>query len=323
MLRAAIIGCGNIAPVHAQAIDALDMVELVACADIDLQQARNLAGERHIHIYASMEELLEREQVDVVHLCTPHYLHVPMAALAASRGIHVFSEKPPVIDRAQWSELAKAAGKVRVGVCFQNRYNGAVQKMRSLLADGSLGKVCGARAFVTWARDKQYYGDSGWRGRLNTEGGGALINQAIHTLDLMVYLLGRPENVDATLSNHHLQDVIEVEDTVEAYMTFGGAPGLFYATTAYCANAPVYLEINCENAALIMEKDELVLRYPKEAEERFDYRQNISVPKDYWGAAHMACIRDFYEALLSGSGVPIGIEQVRDTVDTMLAIYGR
>lgn len=323
MLRAAIIGCGNIAPVHAQAIDALDMVELVACADTDLQRARHMAGEYGIHAYESMEELLEREQVDVVHLCTPHYLHAPMAAFAASRGIHVFSEKPPVIDRAQWTELEKAAGQVRIGVCFQNRYNGAVQKMRALLADGSLGKVCGARAFVTWARDKQYYTDSGWRGRLATEGGGALINQAIHTLDLMVYLMGRPENVSATLSNHHLHGVIEVEDTVEAYMTFGGVPGLFYATTAYSSNAPVYLEIECENAALIMEKDELVLRYPQKAEERFDYRQQISVPKEYWGVAHMACIKDFYEALLSGGDVPIGVNQVRDTVDTMLAIYGR
>lgn len=323
MIHAAIIGCGTVAPVHAYALKQLPDVRLVACADIDHKRAEGMAMGYGLHAYDSMAKMLENEHVDVVHLCTPHYLHVPMAQFAASRNIHVFSEKPPAIDRAQWASLLEAAQKVRVGVCFQNRYNGSVVKLRDLLAGGGLGKVLGARAFVTWFRNKEYYTESGWRGQQNTEGGGVLINQAIHTLDLMVYLLGKPQHVEATLSNHHLKGIIEVEDTVEACMTFGDAPGLFYATTAYCTNSPVFLEIVCENAAVRMEKDMLSIAWKGGEEERFEYKSELPVTRDYWGAAHVTCIREFYDALQNGSNVPIGPEQVQDTVDTMFAIYGK
>ena len=323
MLHAAILGCGTVAPVHAYALKQTPNVRLAACADVIPERAERLAREYDLHAYGSMEELLEHEQVDVVHLCTPHNLHVPMALLAASRGIHVFTEKPSAIGREQWAELVEASRKVRVGICFQNRYNGATGKLRELLKEGGLGKVLGTRAFVTWFRDEKYYTDSGWRGKKSTEGGGVLINQAVHTLDLMVHLLGRPENIEATLSNRHLKGVIEVEDTVEAYMTFHGAPGLFYATTAHCVNSPVFLEIVCENATARMERDTLSLLWKDGREERFEYAHDLPVPRDYWGAAHVPCIRDFYAALAEGRDVPIGVTQVQDTVDTLFAIYGR
>jgi predicted dehydrogenase len=323
MIHAAIIGCGTVAPVHAYALKQLTEVSLVACADTDPKRAESMAKKYGLRAYDSMEKLLENEQVDVVHLCTPHYLHVPMALLAASRVIHVFSEKPPAIDRAQWASLLEAAQKVRVGVCFQNRYNGSTQKLREMLASGEMGKVLGARAFVTWSRSKEYYTESGWRGKQSTEGGGVLINQAIHTLDLMVHLLGRPQHVEATLSNHHLKGVIDVEDTLEAFMTFDDAPGLFYATTAYCSNSPVYLEVVCDNATVRMEKDTLSVTMSSGEEERFEFRSDLPVTRDYWGSAHVICVREFYDALINGREVPIGPKQVQDTVDTMFAIYGK
>ena len=323
LIHAAIIGCGAIAPVHAYALAQLKDVQLVACADTALDRAHKLAGDYGLKAYTSLEELLDKQQVDVVHLCTPHYLHTPMAAVAASRGVHVFSEKPPVIDREQWSSLSATAGKVCVGICFQNRYNGSVVKLKHLLAGSLLGKVLGARAFVTWNRGPEYYTQSGWRGSLKTEGGGVLINQAIHTLDLLVYLLGTPENIEASVSNRHLQGVIEVEDTVDVYMTFGGAPALFYATTAYCANSPVHVEIVCENAVVRMEKDELMVSWQNGQEERFSFEHGLPVAKDYWGAAHVFCIRDFYDALKEGRPVPIGLDEVKDSIDAMLKIYGR
>ncbi len=323
MIHAAIIGCGTVAPVHAYALKQLSGVSLVACADIDSKRAESMAQNYGLRAYNSMEKLLENEQIDVVHLCTPHYLHVPMAQLAATGGIHVFSEKPPAIDREQWTSLLEAAQKVRVGVCFQNRYNGSVVKLREMLAGGSLGKVLGTRAFVTWSRNKEYYTDSGWRGKQNTEGGGVLINQAIHTLDLMVYMLGKPQHVEAKLSNHHLKGIIDVEDTVEAYMTFGDAPGLFYTTTAYCSNSPVLMEIDCENATVRMEMDELSVSWNNGEKEHFEYKSELPVTRDYWGSAHVICIREFYNALKNGRDVPIGPKQVQDTVDTMFAIYGK
>ncbi len=323
LLHAAIIGCGAIASVHACALALMQDVELTACADLKFERAQKLAAENGANAYASMEELLDNHHIDVVHLCTPHHLHAPMAALAASHGIHVFTEKPPVIDREQWLSLVNTAEAVQVGVCFQNRYNGSVQKIKELLKSGNLGKVLGARAFVTWSRGKEYYTQSGWRGCLKTEGGGVLINQAIHTLDLLVYLLGKPEHVASSTANRHLQGVIEVEDTVEAYMTIHGAPVLFYATNAYCANSPVLVEIECENAIMRMEKDVLTLHMNTGKEERFEYQHNLSLSRDYWGAAHVPCIRAYYDALLESKPVPIGLEQVKDSVDTMLKIYGR
>ena len=323
LLHAAIIGCGSIAPVHVYALNQLQDVQLVACADIIPDRAQRLAKEYGLTAYASFEELLAKQHVEVVHLCTPHYLHAPMAALAAARGIHVFSEKPPVIDREQWDSLNDTASKVRVGVCFQNRYNGSVVKLKRLLDNGSLGKVLGAKAFVTWNRGMEYYTQSGWRGSLRTEGGGVLINQAIHTLDLLVYLLGRPDNIAASVSNRHLQGVIEVEDTVDAYMTFSGVPALLYATTAYCSNSPVYVEIVCENAVVKMEQEILSVNWSSGQEERFSFEHGLPVAKDYWGAAHVFCIRDYYDALREGRPVPIGLNEVKDSIDAMLKIYGR
>ncbi len=323
MLYAAIIGCGSIAPVHAYALAQLKDVQLAACADILPERAQKLAGEYGLKAYSSLEELLDKQRVDVVHLCTPHYLHTPMAAIAAACGVHVFTEKPPVIDREQWASLNDTANKVRVGVCFQNRYNGSVVKLKQLLDDGALGKVMGARAFVTWNRGAEYYTQSGWRGSQKTEGGGVLINQAVHTLDLLVYLLGKPENIQASVSNRHLQGIIEVEDTVDAYMTINGAPVLFYATTAYCANSPVYVEIMCENAVVRMEKEILTISWSSGQEERHAFEHGLPVAKDYWGAAHVFCVRDYYDALKEGRPVPIGLHAVEDTIDAMLKIYGR
>ena len=117
----------------------------------------------------------ERERPEVLHICTPHYLHVPMAIYGLEKGCHVFMEKPPAISKEQFAELERAclnAGK-KLGVCFQNRYNPSVIEAKRLLASGKAGRILGARGLVTWSRGGAYYTESGWRGRLETEGGEA------------------------------------------------------------------------------------------------------------------------------------------------------
>ena len=176
--KSAIVGCGGIAQVHAKALRDGDYAELAACADIRPERAETMAQQYGGKAYSSLEEMLDGEAIDVLHICTPHSLHTPMAKEAVRRGIQVFTEKPPVISREQWAEFsALGEGKVRVGICFQNRYNRSVRYLEELLASGKPGKVLGARAFVTWRRDAPYYTESGWRGSLQTEGGGVLINQ--------------------------------------------------------------------------------------------------------------------------------------------------
>ena len=180
--------------------------------------------------YASLEEMLENEQVDVLHICTPHYLHTPMAVYALEKGVHVFTEKPPAISRDQFATLKAAAKEnhARLGICFQNRYNESTKAMEEILASGENGKIVGARAFVSWMRTKEYYAESDWRGKWETEGGGCLINQSVHTLDLLnLFMGGQPVETQAHMMNYHLKDVIEVEDTVSAYIRYPDAAACF------------------------------------------------------------------------------------------------
>lgn len=322
--RVGVVGCGGIAQVHGAVLQHLEGVELVACADIRPERAQAFAENFGGKAYDSMEAMLEGEQLDAVHLCTPHYLHTPMAKLAVERGLHVFTEKPPVINREQWEqfqELEKAP--VRVGVCFQNRYNRSVGLMKDVLRSGKAGKVLGARAFVTWHREAPYYTESGWRGALDTEGGGVLINQSVHTLDLLGQFLGRADRVEAVMANHHLKNVIQVEDMMEAYLQFGEASALFYATTAYCADSPVLVEVVCEKATLRMEEQEVTLTWKDGTKEHFQLAapKSPATGKAYWGASHGLCIADFYHCVRKNQPFRNDISGIRDTVELMLAMY--
>jgi predicted dehydrogenase len=320
-MRAAIVGCGGIAQVHAKVLDSLKDVTLAAFADIVPQRAQKLADTYGGKSYDSLETMLEKERIDVLHICTPHFLHTPMAARAAEEGINIFTEKPPVISREQLADFSALAEKVHIGICFQNRYNPSVRYLKSLLDSGVAGGIKGARAFVTWSRNEAYYTESGWRGKLATEGGGALINQAIHTLDLLTELLGAPSFVEAQIANHHLKGIIEVEDTLEAYIDFHGCPSVFYATTAYCDNAPVFLELACERATLRIEETEVACWWNDGRKDRIQFDQPSTVGKDYWGNGHYACISDYYDCLRSGRPFPIGIPEIRTTMNVMLGIY--
>lgn len=322
-LRSAIVGCGGIAQVHARALSEMPEAELIAFADVIPERAETMAGKYGGRAYSSLDELLDHEKIDVLHICTPHYLHTPMARQAAELDINVFTEKPPVIDRQQWTEFKQLGDKVRVGICFQNRYNGSTRALKDLLSTGEPGKVLGSRGFVTWRRDAPYYTESGWRGALSTEGGGALINQAIHTLDLMAYFLGPGQVLGASLSNRHLKGIIEVEDTLEAALDFGDARGLFYAATAYSLDAPIIFELACENATLRLEGERFTRIWRDGRMEQEDYTApDPTVPgKSYWGSSHRRCIEDFYRCVMSGERFPNDIPGVSDTIELMLSVY--
>lgn len=322
MYQVGIVGCGGIAQVHAQVLNQLSDTHLAACADIVPQRAQAMAAKYGCTAYSSLEEMLDRERLDAVHLCTPHFLHAPMALAAAEKNIAVFTEKPPVISREQWAMMEQAAGKTAVGVCFQNRYNPNVREARRLIANGEYGAVLGARAFVTWQRESAYYTESPWRGRWDTEGGSALINQSIHTLDLLVTLLGKPSFSETHMANRHLKGVIETEDTVEALLMLGGKPALFFASNAYAANAPVLMDIQLERASIRLEGANMEIRTDEKTERRmFEAPQPLG--KGYWGNGHMACIEDFYRCLASGEPYMNRLEAVRDTALLVLDMYGR
>jgi predicted dehydrogenase len=321
-MRAAIVGCGGIARVHAESLRGLKGHELAAFADIKEERAIGFAKEYHGNAYLSLEDMLRQEDIDVLHICTPHYLHVPMAVYALKQGIHVFMEKPPVISREQYQELLEVKSSKKLGICFQNRYNPSIIAVKKLLAFGEPGAIKGARGIVTWSRNREYYTESGWRGSLTTEGGGALINQSVHTMDLLAYLLGTPLSVDATMTNHHLKGVIEVEDMMEAYYRFeGNKTACFYATTAYCTDVPPLIELFCDNMTIRIEdlevtiysKDGVVNKLPMEQKERLG--------KSYWGAGHRDCIADFYDSINSNRPFSLEFNNIKETILLMLGTY--
>lgn len=336
MKRVGIVGCGGIARVHAWALQQMEDICIVGFADIRRDRAEAFALEYtdgKAGVYDSLPDMLAGEKPDVVHICTPHYLHVPMAIETLKGGASFFSEKPPAISMEQFEMLEQAMNAAKKcngrrlfgGFCFQNRYNATIRKTDEILQSGNLGEVRGVRAFVTWRRDEDYYATD-WKGRLDTEGGGALINQSIHTLDLMLRYLGSPTTVKASIANHHLQDAIEVEDTVEAWMNFeGGKRACFYASTAYATDAPVILEIQCDTGSINIIDKTLTVRKSGEAPQFItvenDQGTACGVAKDYWGNSHLTCIRDFYEKMDNGERFQNDLEGVKNTMATMMKIY--
>ena len=326
MKRVGIVGCGGIAGTHAWAISQMEDVEIKAFVDVRLERAIDFSEKYtggEAETYGSLEEMLDADEVDAVQICTPHYLHVPMAITALKKGVSVFCEKPPAITMEQFEELRVETerSKARLGFCFQNRYNQTMKKAKEILAEGGLGAVIGARAFVTWKREADYY-QTDWKGQLSTEGGGALINQSIHTLDLMLQFLGEPDEVAATISNHHLQGIIEVEDTVEAWMRFkDGKRGCFYASTGYAADAPVILELTCEQGSITMIDKTVTVRKQGCEPENLEIEEIQGMGKSYWGNGHLTCIRDFYEKWDKGERFPNDLEGVETTMRTMMKIY--
>jgi len=152
MFRVGLIGCGGISAVHAQVLRELENTELVACADVIPERAERYG----CTAYTDWQEMLDREHPDAVHICTPHYLHPVMVEGAAERGIAVLTEKPPAIDTAGWEKVKKAAQRVPVGVCFQNRYHPHILSCRKFLQNGDYGPLRGLRAFVTWCRGEKF-----------------------------------------------------------------------------------------------------------------------------------------------------------------------
>ena len=326
-MKSAIVGCGTIAKVHAKVLEQLEGAQLTAVADILPERADEFAAQYGAKAYYDLDTMLQQEQIDVLHICTPHYLHTPMAVKALKKGIHVFMEKPPAISFSQWEELKKASADawekgIQLGICFQNRYNANVCYVKEQLAAGTYGAVLGVRGLVNWSRGEAYYTQSGWRGKWETEGGGALMNQSVHTLDLMQYLVGeQPKDVCAVMDNQHLQGVIEVEDVMAAYITWPETKGCFYATTSYVTNLPPLIELECEKARVRLEDTNVTIWSRDAQKKQMTFQAEKTLGKDYWGSGHFKAISEFYRYAEQGSRYPMNVDTLNNTAWLLLQIY--
>ncbi|WP_449373420.1 Gfo/Idh/MocA family protein [Arthrobacter psychrolactophilus] len=299
MPRVAIIGCGDVATVHFEALAAIAGAELVAVCDTDPERLAAAVAAHNVPGYADVATLLDEVSVDVVHICTPHNQHADPAIAALERGVNVISEKPLASTLADGERLAAAAAAstARIGICFQNRYNQAVQAMAQRLKDGEFGAILGGSGTVTWHRDASYYGNRPWRGSWVGGGGGLLMNQAIHTLDLLQWMMGEVRSVAGHAATHALGETIEVEDTAEIVLTHdNGVRSVFYATLANSVNAPITVDIVAEKATLQLRGD-LLITHDDGRVEVIEERRAASGGRDYWGVSHQLYIADFYAQL--------------------------
>ena len=187
ILNTAVIGAGAIHRCHVNALRQIPNVALRALVDIDSVKGLTLAMAYQCRFYQDYREMLLDDAIDVVHICTPHFEHKRMILAALAAGKHVFCEKPVGMNSSEFGDIVQAVDQSPglLGVCYQNRLNPTSLRIRQELSEGGLGKMLGMKAVLTWSRSGAYYTESPWRGRLATEGGSLLINQAIHTLDLM------------------------------------------------------------------------------------------------------------------------------------------
>lgn len=322
-----LIGCGGISKCHLNAINYLlnRDSKLTAVCDIVRERAEKVASEHNCKAYYDYVEMLEAEKPDVVHICTPHYIHVEMALACLERNINVVLEKPCAtsVEDAKKLISAEAESKAKVAVCFQNRYNSSVTFIKDLIESEKFGKVKSGRAVVTWKRDEDYYSADAWRGTSQFECGGVLINQAIHTHDLLQYLLNKKTvSVDGHISNFHLKNEIEVEDTASVYFTYeDGSRSVYFATTASGYNSDPIIEILCEKGVIRVEGSNV---YSVDGDIKTLYSQkneNDFVGKKEWGDSHTKLIADFYDCILNNKPFSIDSYEASRAVFELLAVY--
>ena len=322
-MKVAVVGCGNISRLHFAALAENEATTLVAAVDVKPERARNYAEKYGIRAYTDFEEMLAAEQPDAVHLCLPHYLHAPYAITALEKGIHVFCEKPCSVTADETKALQKAqqSSPAQYGVCFQNRYNACIRKLMAVKQSGELGALKSVRAFVTWERGASYYGDD-WHGTLAKECGCLLINQCIHTLDIMQLLGDGCESLTAHVFNDHLQGVIEGEDTATVrFRMNNGAVAVFYGTTGHGSNAPVLIEAAFEKGTLRTEGERLFRVDGDGSLCEIPLTQGEAMGKSYWGSGHPAIIKDFYDCIAANR--PFGVDAVSGgkAADIVFACY--
>ncbi len=326
-IRVGVIGCGRISVMHFVSVASIDELELVACCDIKADRAEAAAREYGIKAYTSYEEMLDKEQLDSVHLCLPHNLHSKVAMYAFEHGVNVLTEKPMDVDyesAVKAVERAKELG-VQFGVIFQCRYNNSAQLVKKAVMSGKLGKIISARSTLTWTRSDDYYSGSDWKGTWDKEGGGVVIDQAIHSIDLVRWIVDSDvESISCSMANRGHKKVV-VEDSAEGLVEFkNGVRYGFYCMNNYGCDEPIEIRLLCEKGKVVFGYDDAYITYfDGTSEEAHPDPKPLSYGggKDYWGVDHVKQIRQYYNALMGREELDISGENALKTHELIMNIY--
>ncbi len=320
-MNSAIIGLGGISAVHLKVLKE-QRHKIIGACDIDAEKLQNFPAENKFTDYI---EMLDTVKPDVVHICTPHYLHARMVIECLNRGINVLCEKPLCINLEEGYQILQAEKNsgAQLGVVHQNRYNLSSLYVKQLLSEESPQT---AFATVAWKRDEKYYSSAEWRGKKSTEGGGVIINQALHTLDLLQWLLGMPQQVCASVSTLKLKGVVEVEDTVSA-MFYGKRNFQFFATNCADFDYPIQINLKTKNDLINVytngvcvngEKVNLINEFPHKILNRV---AGGVYGKQCYGEGHYALIEDFYDCVRTGRKFAVDGEEGFKVIRLIQAVY--
>ena len=311
MKKVCVVGFGAIGPMHAEAILKAENAELFGVCDINPQRLFEAEEQYGVRTYADFDQMLLDSEIDSVHICTPHHLHFEMIKKALAAGKNVVCEKPAVRTKEEFLRLCEIDSKNEVCYVLQNRLNPCVVKFSDIVKSGGMGRLISAKGILTWNRTKEYYASGDWRGKWETEGGGVLINQAVHTLDFFSYIAGGVLSVRANMTNLAL-DCIQVEDTFVANLKLAeGVSGIFFATNAYGANSAPEFEIVFEKGTVRYAEGKLFVDGAVIKEDVLS-----SGGKAYWGTGHERLIADYYD-----KNRYFSLESIKNTMETLFAMY--
>lgn len=330
----AIVGTGMISRFHARAIEDVRGAKLVACCDMAADRAKAFADEVGCTPYDDMKKMLTDSSVDVVTIATPSGAHMEPAVQAAKAGKHVIVEKPLEITLRRCDKIIDACKKagVKLGTIFPSRFHDSSIQMRKAIDQGRFGRLTLGDAYVKWFRTQEYYDSGAWRGTWKLDGGGALMNQAVHTVDLLSWLMGPVEEIQAqTATLAHKR--IEVEDVATATLKFkSGALGVIEATTAAYPGYLKRIELHgSEGTAVLEEEDLKIWDFAKKKPADKAIHKAMQQSKSTGGGAadpsaighhgHTMQFKDFVKAIKTDGTPAVDGHEGRKPIEIILAIY--
>jgi len=326
-IRFAIVGAGVISPFHAKAIAANDKAELVAIADVVEEKARKLANDFSVKdVYTDYQEMLKRDDIDVINVCTPSGLHAEVTIAAAEAGKHVFCEKPLDITLEKMEKMIRTTRErgVKLGVVYQRRTLPAAIAARDAVRSGKLGKLVLGDAYLKYYRSQEYYNSAGWRGTWELDGGGALMNQGVHGIDLIQWMVGDVESVFAHAAP--LVRDIPVEDTAVAVLKYkNGAFGVIQGTTSVYPGMESRFEIHGEKGTIIFGDSGIKQwKFIDSDEKAPDVQGTLAASSsatNISASGHAILIDDMIRAIQENRDPMVTGEEASKAVKVILAIY--
>ena len=329
-----IIGCGMIANFHAKAIADIRGAKVTAAFDQFPAAVERFASQNGCTAYNKLADMLADESVDVVTICTPSGAHLEPAVAAAKAGKHVIVEKPLEVTPARCKKIIKACedNGVVLSTIFPSRFHESSQLMKKAVDKGRFGRLTMGDAYVKWYRTQEYYDSGAWRGTWKLDGGGALMNQAIHSVDLLIWLMGPVASVSARTATLAHTD-IEVEDVCVANLEFeNGALGVIEATTAAYPGYLKRIELHGSKGSAVLEEEDIkAWDFAKETKADKQLKERMAGRTETGGGAadpaaighhgHTHQFKDVLKAIKNGGTPAIDGHEGLRSVEVIAAIY--